>query len=179
MGPRRPRGSSGGMNLESKHRRATARPTGTQQYHLHGKRPAGGWQPLAWPGPGSPASTLPAPTGGKGCGSSTARSLPARVQSTARIPGEQPLGRLQESLLLRFMPAGPEPPSNSCPNAGPWLPTRRALNPNLKLLGNLHFNKAPGDFYPLKLKHNCSCDPLQPYSESGSELPSPALSRES
>lgn len=45
----------------------------------------------------SPASTLPAPTGGTGCERGTALSRSARMRSPARIPGEQPLGRRRVS----------------------------------------------------------------------------------
>lgn len=73
----------------------------------------------------SPASTLPAPTGGTGCERGTALSRSAACGAQHGSLESSPWAAA-ESLLLRFQPAGPEPPSNSFPSAGPWLPTRRA-----------------------------------------------------
>lgn len=93
MGPRRPKGSSGGMNLESKRRKATAGPTGAPAGTCTGSRPElpgnGGSRPgLAWAHRRGSCSHGAVTA----CSSSSPLVLPDPAWSTAPVPGELPLG---------------------------------------------------------------------------------------
>ena len=163
------------MNLENKHRGATARPTGTQQFHLCGKHPARERQHEARPQAGFLPGLFPHPgvTALQQHGPSSHRTQAQRTQ----ISGQQPLDLLQDFLPVRFQPAGPGSPSKSFSNVGPWPPTRPTYSES-RVVPESACQQCLCNFYLLKWRHNCSRSPGSS-SESDSELLPLVLNRES
>lgn len=152
------------MNLENKHRRATVRPTGPGQWRLCSERPVREQGQAAPARPGLTFQALPSPRVGsqlRGPSCSLNSSGAQHGSPTAAredSPWGQPVGTARGP-LPRVPPA--EVQASSAGITQHLLPTD-LLHWNLRLLRNPHFNKAPGDFFPLKLKHNYSQAPLAP-----------------